>query len=638
MDPATPTEALLAACRFICSHADLVRLLPGVEFEVPVPQDLGGDLGHGWPLRPSGRLTSALFEYVSAVTHEALQGGPCVETNDYCVLLESSLLEAVTQAPGARLDTIVWLWLLDLVPRLLNGESETLQSLERVHPDIVARHRGPLDQLALLGDRDPALHVALKRKIIKTIDASHELVAADVRQRAGESSEHLLTLSSDTPLVLFVSPDALYRDFDFALVFSGRNLFSEYDSFVVTRRLVQAIIDATWNRRLAERAGASECWALSQFVPDGLIARAQALDPSALHPSAGEALPARLAALGSIQPDFVDYLLHHSDQFCVDAETASRYSLSEDQLELLRDPARLSLRAPSYREVVEELLRWDAINTARGFVRPVESIGQGFLFRGLPVGANVFVLDLERGVVPQPPTSRPVSRAKAAPDPEGVGLFEELDAAFPEGTPSGVPPVDEPADENLFFGELFSANSGFQGFDATDLFESGSSAPTRLGEGASLPEPSPGRALSLLGVLEVEFVETLREHDLKQSSPITEGRRGGGVAKPDFGSLFDSYVIFPVGRLGTKEAAIGIARRTGDQLFDLHLFPVHHVSSWGPEEAIEEFMRAKIDANFVPLAFEYEDIPGNAGAMETLSLQRLHSAFDRVVYPDLEIS
>ena len=38
-------------------------------------------------------------------TQEALQGGASVETNDYFVLLESSLLEAVSQAPGARLDT-----------------------------------------------------------------------------------------------------------------------------------------------------------------------------------------------------------------------------------------------------------------------------------------------------------------------------------------------------------------------------------------------------------------------------------------------------------------------------------------------------------------------------------------------------
>lgn len=636
MDSATPTAALLSACRFVCSHADLDRLLPGLEFEIPVPQDLGGDLGVGWPVRTPPGLTSSFLEYVSATTKEALKLEPRVEAKEYFLHLESALFDAVAQAPGARLDTIVWLWLLDLLPRLLNVEPELFQVLTRTYPETVARHRGPLDQLARLGRSDPARQASLKRKIITTIDASHELVASELRQRSGESSEHLLALSSDTPLLKLVSPDCFYNDLDFAPVFSGRDAFVDEESFGLTRRLVLAIIDATWRRRVADRAGAGERWALAHFLPEALVTRAEALDPSILDAAAGDDLPTRIAALGSLQPDFVDYLLSHSDQFCVDPETAARYGLREDQIELLADPESLALRAPGYRDVVEELLRWDVINTARGFVRPVEGGAEGFLFRGLPVGAKVFVLDLEEG--PSPPAASESILRQTTSSPDGQGLFGVLDAAFPEATQGAESPVEQPTDEYGVFGDLFSGASGFQGLDAPDQFEGGDDDHFDKGDDVAVPAARPEQVFSLLGVLEADFMRALQEYEFDRESLPPGGARGASGKQPDFVALFEDYMIFPVGRFDTEGSAIGIARPHRDQLFDLHLFPVSQDWSWGPDEAIDEFMRAKVRANFVPLAFEYVDIPEAAGAMVPLRPEQLERAFERVAHSDLEIS
>jgi|GEM_PF-3637203 len=632
MDSATPTDVLLASCRFLCSRSDFDRLLPGLEFEIPVPQDLGGGLGVGWPLRPPAVLTAALFEYVSGQVQGVLKPGTGAAADGYFHTLESVLFDAVAQAPGARLDTILWLWLLDVVPRLLNGDRDWLAWFEHAQPDVLRAHRGPIDELTRLGRRSPAQHAATKREVLSSIDGGHELIASDLRQRAGEASEHLLSLAGQTPVLQLAEPDGFFTNLDLTPIFLGREGFVDSETFGFTRRLVEAIVDSTWRRRAGNRAGSGERWALEYFLRPELIERAELLDESSIRTGAGANLTSRIATLGALQPDFVEYLLHHCDQFSVDPETASRYGVTDDQLGLLADPESLALRAPGYRDVTEELLRWDALNAARAMVRIVDVESGAFVIDGHPVSERVFVLDLEEAappaVPPPAPPEPPLDDAAAAI----ASAFGDYGGGFED--PSGTQQPQPEENEYGAFGDLFAGNAGFE--DQHDGFQDQFGAGIAGVPAVSAPRSKQAVSPSLLGVLEADFAVLLQEYELGPQSLPPEGVPEVRVARPDFGVLFEDYMIFPIGRLITPGSAIGIGRRHRHQIFDLHLFAVPRDPGWRPEQAVDEFMRAKVSANFVPLAFEYAEIPPDAGPMEPLTPRRLERAFQRVARPSLE--
>ncbi|MCO4771153.1 MAG: hypothetical protein KDA24_14050 [Deltaproteobacteria bacterium] len=641
MESSSPIDVVLSLCRFVCKRADLDRLMPGFEFEIPVPQDLGPAIGTGWPLRPPRGLTAALYAYVATQVKAHMKPGAQVEAEGYFPQLEAALFDAVAQAPGARLDTIVWLWLLDIVPRLLQGDAYLLGQIEADHPALVAKHRAPLDQLQRLAGRNPAQHATLLRKVLVSIDAGHELVASDLRQRAGEASEHLLALAGDTPVLQLVGPHHFYYDLDLAPIFLGREGFVDGETLEMTRHLVEAVIEATSTRRGANRAGPGERWALGYFAHAGLIARAEVLEAGSLPEGVGDDMAVRIAALGALQADFVDYVLHHADQFSVDPLTAARHGVKDEQLGLLADPEMLSLRAAGYRDVVDELLRWDALNATRSLVRVVALNGSRYVCDGEVLGDRAFVLDLEAAPSPTPAPAPASSRFEAL---DGPSETEHPLFSGDFGNSSA------PSEDFGAFSDLFASSPNL------DLFESGD-AQDHVGHyeglgisaagtaGLAAPPAAPVLAgppavsreeLSLLGVLHADFADLLREYDLGLRSLPPQGVTEARVEKPDFATLFEDYMIFPVGRLGARGSAIGIARRHRDQLFDLHLFPVPQDPAWRPEQAVDDFMRAKVSANFVPLAFEYSDIPEGSGSMEPLTPRRLERAFNRVARPDLE--
>lgn len=652
MHTPNPTDLVLSLCRFVCSRSAFERLLPGLASELPVPQDLGPEVGPGWALRPPSALAASLLEYVSSQVRAVLQPGALASGEAYFHQLETALLGAVGQAPGARLDSVIWLWLCDVVPRLLQLDSAVLGELERVHPAVVARHRAPLEQLKRLAQRSPAQHSVMVRQVLLRIDSGHELVAADLRQRTGESAENLLALVGMTPVLQLVPQDQLYSDLSLTSLLLSRQGFSDDDTFFETHRLVQAVIASTWGRRVANRAAAAERWSLDYFVTQGLVNQADRLD-SRLLPRGGVAdMNARVAMLGALQPDFADYVLHHSDQFRIDPQTAEFYGLREDQIELLADSETLSRRVLGYRDVVEELLRWDSLNAARSLVRVATFDGQGHACDGHLVPSQSFVLDLEEVAGAEVGDS---AAGQVSPEIQAdrfgaldVPTFAERPVALWEER------LLTPPDQDLGpFGDLFASGpsydlfdsspeeiAGLEHYDDVESFAGGlpglqpEPAAVIPGLQAASPVESP---LSLLGVLEADFAARLRELEQGLRASPSGGARANWLECPDLATIFEDYILFPIGRLGEPGSSVGIARRHRDQLFDLHTFPVPDDPSWSLERALDQFMRAKVEANFVPLAFDYTDIPEGAGRMEPLTPHRLEQAFDRVARLENEI-
>jgi len=599
MDPALPTDVVLGRCRFVSSRAELGRLLPGLEFEVPVPQELG-ELGAGWAVRPPNALRTALLQHVAEHVRSALREDGEPQSDSYYRELEAALFDAVAQAPGARLDTLVWLWLLDEIPRILRSDPALFAWFDRHHPDHLAAHRTCLDDLGRLASRNPGKYASVRRKVVTAIDAGHELLATDLEQRAGEAAVHLLAHVGVTPVLHLVEEGRFHSDLSLHPIFLGREGFVDDETFERTRRLIQAIVDTIWRRRAVNRANPGERWALGYFASDGMVGRAAQLDPAVLPGGEGDEA-VRVAVLASLQPDLAEYLLHHTDRFAIDEETSARYRVREDQLALLADPESLALRAAGYRDVVEEILRWDVLNALRGMVHVADVEGDRYLCGEQVVSADAFVLDLNAPPPPPMAASEPSGDA-LAPLAE-VSLFEGLDSMGYDGEWDAPPGAgDEPASD--------------YGFDT--LF---GSVPDQ-----EAPPPPAGvdLHLSLLGALDDDFVELLQGYELGPST-VPPMRR------PDVGELFAGYVIFPVGRLGAPGSAIAIARPEEGGVSDLHLFPVPRNPDWRPEQALDEFMRAKVESRFAPGPPGVSAFPPRSGDPEPLSPRRLQRAYERVV-------
>jgi hypothetical protein len=102
------------------------------------------------------------------------------------------------------------------------------------------------------------------------------------------------------------------------------------------------------------------------------------------------------------------------------------------------------------------------------------------------------------------------------------------------------------------------------------------------------------------------------------------------VPRPDFNLIFRDYVYFWIGPVGHPSSEIAVGRRYRDVFFDLQRFSGSG-SAWGPKEAIEQFLRGKIQTNFVPRSLSHEALPEGAGEVVPLTVERLDAAFAQIV-------
>ena len=103
------------------------------------------------------------------------------------------------------------------------------------------------------------------------------------------------------------------------------------------------------------------------------------------------------------------------------------------------------------------------------------------------------------------------------------------------------------------------------------------------------------------------------------------------AGRPDLPVLFGDYAWFAVGAPGEPGYEIAIGRCFGDVFFDLHRFTAPgEEESWGLREAIGEFLRAKIRANFVPQNLNHESLPEDSEEPSSLPLDLVESIYDTI--------
>jgi len=153
--------------------------------------------------------------------------------------------------------------------------------------------------------------------------------------------------------------------------------------------------------------------------------------------------------------------------------------------------------------------------------------------------------------------------------------------------------------------------------------------------------PPPPRPASVLGAVEADLagrIRRLERGERADSGPSASPESAPSapaapeklrVPRPDFHLMFRDYVYFWIGEPGGAESEIAIARRYRDVFFDLHRFACPG-GGWGPDDAVQQFLRAKIRTNFVPQSLNYEALPEAAGDQHPLTVERLEGAFDEI--------
>lgn len=407
MSQVEATAVALRESRFVADLADVRALLPGIDAATPpftlieyvdgIPRS-----AVGWPVQTSDVLRRELFRFVVTAVGRALNDSDSRDLDDltldgvreepYFRELSGLLARSLAHGPELRLDSILWLYVSRLVARLLSRDDALLRELGKTFPDDVAKATQYLDELLRLKGSSPSRHAAVKDRALRALLARHDIALARMREPAADTGLHRLLV--ENRLMWTEQPDGLYHFFDLREAFLTRHRGFDLDTFLGLQKLVRAAVDDAWRKRTSGSTSLAERWLLEQFVGEPLLERASRLELAGLADTQEDDYPARVAVVASLQPRLASYVLHHSDLFQPSRAAAKRYDIGKDLLKQLKDSSNLASRARSYVDVVEDVLRWDFLNSLRGFVHPVTAEMNGWQEGNRRLRSSARVLEL----------------------------------------------------------------------------------------------------------------------------------------------------------------------------------------------------------------------------------------------------
>ena len=407
MSYADSTAVALGESRFATDLDVVRRLLPGLETAAPplslieyvdgIPRS-----ALGWPIHASEGLRRELFRFVVTAVGRALSESDTRDLDDltlegvrgepYFQELASLLARCLAHGPTVRLDSILWLYISQLVARLLSRDEALLREFGRVFPDDVAKATQYLDELLRLKGSSPSRHAAVKGRALTALLARHDIALSSTGE-TGDSGLHRLLVESR--MMWTEQPDGLYSFFDLREAFLARRRGFDLESFLGLQKLLRAAVDEAWRKRAAGSTTLAERWMLEQFVGEPLLERASRLDLAGLADTQEDDYPARVAVVASLQPGLASYVLHHVEQFQPTKAATRRYDIGKDQLKKLKDGPAVAAQAGQYVSVVEDVLRWDVLNSLRGSLHGVlPGDGGGWLEGSRRLRRSAQVLDL----------------------------------------------------------------------------------------------------------------------------------------------------------------------------------------------------------------------------------------------------
>ncbi len=388
-------DIVVQECRFLLNRRVLRSLLPDVERTVPplTYLEFMDTSRHrtvlGYPVTVASRLHGDLLRLVVTELGLCLADPDRVEDveglgaeelrrDPYVRRLVDLLVRSSAHGEDLRLDSVLWLEVARAVAALLNHDAALLDELARTLPREAAKAGRYLVDLLRLKGSHPTRHATVKNRVLRALFARNDFAISSVAETLGDVYTSPLYREMVSNRLIFSEKAAgLYSFFDLREAFLVRDFGLELEEFVNLNRTLRAVAEEAYLKRGTGQASPAEGWLLDRFVTDELLEKAGRLDladagPTSSDSGDSEEFSHRVAQLLCLQPQAADYLLSHLELFGASRAVAKRYELKKDFLRRLKNPGELASSRGPYRAVLEGLLRWDFLNTLRGFIRDVE--------------------------------------------------------------------------------------------------------------------------------------------------------------------------------------------------------------------------------------------------------------------------
>jgi hypothetical protein len=403
MEYSDSIDAVVQDCRFVLAARDLDELIPQALAAIPPlatieyldsPREsavLGYAVRHSADMLGDlvrlvlGQLGKALAdpdyqEPVDSLTAAQLRSDP------WCQRLTELLSRAVAHGGRARLDSVLWLVIADVVAGLLNHHEPTLALVRTLLPDEAKKGEKYIQDLLRQKGTSTARHAATKNKVLRSLLARNDFAMSSVSEVLGEAYVNPLWREMvANRLVFSEKPGGLHSFFDLREVFAVRPWRIDADDFADLQRVVRAVIEEAYRRAGSGRATAAESWLVSRFASDSVLEKAGRLDVADATSSMsfdGEDFSSRVAWLLSLQPQVVEYVVAHLDVLGAAKLVARRDDIRKEFRARLKNPASLAPLVPGFQEVQRAVLAWDFLSAVRSRLVPIDADETGRLMHG----------------------------------------------------------------------------------------------------------------------------------------------------------------------------------------------------------------------------------------------------------------
>jgi|GEM_PF-6004472 len=361
----------------------------------------------GYPVVHSPKLLAALLRLLVSRIGQSVQDPDWAEDVDGLTLDQLKaepffqvwgelLTRSAAHAAWHKLDAHLWLLLADLVARLFNADESVLALLRTHLPSEAPKAEKYMNELLRLRGSDPGQGVRVKDRALRSLLARCD-VAVQVQQAAlgWPYSSAMQRELLGNRLVWTERPDALYTFFDLRELFGLLQPRIELDDFVVVQRVVRTVCELAFRDHARGRSTPAQAFLVDRFVTDELRDKAtRATADEGLQPD--DPFPGQVAWLMAMQPAILDYVAHHLDSFDFLKALRGRHDLSKAWLKKLKSGDALLEYVTDARSVLEILLRWDFLNTLRGFVRTLTVEDGRLVHDGHRLRSSVQPLRLDR--------------------------------------------------------------------------------------------------------------------------------------------------------------------------------------------------------------------------------------------------
>lgn len=411
------TEAVVQASRFLLGRRSLDDVLPGVGRSVPplTYVEYMDTTKHraalGYPVVSSSGLLVDLHRLVVAELGQCLADPDHIEDvealsvaalsdDPYVRRLTELLIRAQAHGEHLRLDALIWLEVARMVAGLLNRDPALAEELRLAAPRGAAKGERYLVELLRLKGSDAARHATVERRVLRVLFARNDFAIRSTADVLGDAYSSPLYRAMVRNRILFTEkPGGLYQFFDLREAFGVRELAIPLADWSAISQLLRALAADAYAARGRGDASAEQDWFVSRFGTDDLLEKAGRLDIAELGATDAsrdtDEFAGRVAWLMCLQPPCARYLLAHLEPLGM-SKSARRLGLDRDLVKQLKAPGAAQSKVGPFVTAVEEVLRWDFLNTLRGFLSPVTRDDTGrLLLDGGALRRSVVAVDLE---------------------------------------------------------------------------------------------------------------------------------------------------------------------------------------------------------------------------------------------------